>query len=384
VRTDTFRELARGHVGDNVAADGRFVAATLYVQDAALVDAIERGDRREISCGYTCSYDPTPGEYKGEHYDGRQVGITYNHAAIGPRDWGRAGSDVALRMDSNAGISPVWLSAFGAEEGPPMPDEQRKDGEAPPPANEKKHDAGKCDSCGAPTGEDGKYAAPAMDAEKMDSLKGSIAAKDTEIDALRKRLDRGGVVFAGSLLSGASLILLGFSHHWAPAALALLGYGVAWIAAASSLQAAAQFAAPAWVRARAIGIYQVSFFGALAAGSALAGWLGAVLGLPLALGLFGAGAILAGVAVRGFTLEGSAAPAAPAKPVVAPTPKPGSKPAPAVNPEDEKLQKLAERLLGAMADVNEKQRKDAAKQPDKAATKPTVGARPKDKADATQ
>jgi len=128
---------------------------------------------------------------------------------------------------------------------------------------------------------------------------------------LRARLDRGGVVLAGSLLSGASLILLGLSHHWLPAALALLGYGVAWIAAASSLQAAAQFAAPAWVRARAIGIYQVSFFGALAAGSALAGWLGAVLGLPLALGLFGVGAIVSGVAVRGFTLEGNATAAPP-------------------------------------------------------------------------
>jgi hypothetical protein len=84
------------------------------------------------------------------------------------------------------------------------------------------------------------------------------------------------------------------------------------------------------------------------------------------------------------TAAAKGAPAAPAKPGVAPASKPGAKPAPAVNPEDEKLQKLAERLLGAMAEVNEKQRKDTAKQPDKAAAKPTTGARPKDKADATQ
>lgn len=192
VRSDTFRELARGHVGDDVRSDGgRFVAATLYVQDAGLVDAVERGDRREISCGYTCSYDPTPGEWQGEKYDGRQVGITYNHAAIGPRDWGRAGSDVALRMDNaTTGTSSVWVSAC-AEEGPPMPDEQRKDGEAPKPA-EKKHDAGKCDSCGAPMGEDGKYAPPALDsADKVraDSLAGKNAAQEAEIEGLRKRLD---------------------------------------------------------------------------------------------------------------------------------------------------------------------------------------------------
>jgi MFS family permease len=143
----------------------------------------------------------------------------------------------------------------------------------------------------------------------------------------RSRLDRGGVVLAGSLLAGASLVLLAFSHHWLPAALALLAYGVAWIAAASSLQAAAQFAAPAWVRARAIGIYQVAFFGALAAGSALAGWLGSVAGLPFALALFGAGAIVAGLAVRGFSLEGSAAPAT----APAPLPQPEA-PAPELGP----------------------------------------------------
>jgi hypothetical protein len=37
-----------------------------------------------------------------------------------------------------------------------------------------------------------------------------------------------------------------------------------------------------------------------------------------------------------------------------------------------------------MAEVNEKQRKEAAKQPDKATPKPATGARPKDKTDAAQ
>jgi hypothetical protein len=46
----------------------------------------------------------------------------------------------------------------------------------------------------------------------------------------------------------------------------LLG-GMAWIAMVSSLSVAAQNACPAWVRARALGIYLLVLQGALAAGS---------------------------------------------------------------------------------------------------------------------
>ena len=49
----------------------------------------------------------------------------------------------------------------------------------------------------------------------------------------------------------------------------MLLYGAAWLAAGSTLQVSAQLAAPGWVRARAIAIYQLSFFGAMALGSAL-------------------------------------------------------------------------------------------------------------------
>lgn len=73
---------------------------------------------------------------------------------------------------------------------------ERKDADAAavPPVVEKKHDAGTCDSCGAPVDGEGKYAAPAMDAcepdvAKMDSLRGQVDAKEAEIAGLRKRLD---------------------------------------------------------------------------------------------------------------------------------------------------------------------------------------------------
>lgn len=80
--------------------DGQFVAAELVIQDGSAIQKIDAGERAEISCGYTCELDWTPGVYQGQRYDAVQRNIEYNHVAIGPRNWGRAGSDVALRLDS--------------------------------------------------------------------------------------------------------------------------------------------------------------------------------------------------------------------------------------------------------------------------------------------
>ncbi|TCH96345.1 MFS transporter [Roseococcus sp. SYP-B2431] len=135
---------------------------------------------------------------------------------------------------------------------------------------------------------------------------GAVAAGFV-LPAMRARLDRSGLVFWSSLLSGLSLLILAALHHWAFAALGMLLYGVSWISAASTLQASAQMAAPSWVRARAIGIYQMCFFGAMALGSALAGWMAGRLGVELTMALFAAGAVAGAIGVRGWRLEGDAA-----------------------------------------------------------------------------
>ena len=97
------RKLAIGHVSDDVRQDGQHVAANVTVQDKAAIAAVEAGQRRELSCGYTCDLDETPGTYHGQPYDAVQRTIRYNHVGIGPKNWGRAGSDVALRLDAAAG-----------------------------------------------------------------------------------------------------------------------------------------------------------------------------------------------------------------------------------------------------------------------------------------
>ncbi|ONG48665.1 MFS transporter, partial [Pseudoroseomonas deserti] len=119
----------------------------------------------------------------------------------------------------------------------------------------------------------------------------------------RNMMSRSDLVALASLFASAALFLLGVAGHWAPAALGMLLYGAAWIGAASTLQAAAQLAAPSWVRARAIGIYQLSFFGALAFGSALAGWAGTAVGVQPALLAFGAAGAVAALVMRRWSLD---------------------------------------------------------------------------------
>jgi predicted MFS family arabinose efflux permease len=138
---------------------------------------------------------------------------------------------------------------------------------------------------------------------------------------LRAKLDRGAMVFWASLLAAAAMGALAVATHWLPAVVALAVYGGAWIAAGSTLSAAAQLAAPAWVRARAIAIHQLSFFGCMAVGSAMAGWLGDWIGVGPTLAALAAGAAVAAVAVRRWRLDLPTPPAAmPANPL----PRPGA------------------------------------------------------------
>lgn len=111
ITPSTWRKHAIGFVGDHVRQDGKVLRGSVTVQDEAAIGLIRSGQRREISPGYICqNIDPTPGRWDGneygphvkggEPYDFVQRGIVYNSVGIGPRGWGRQGSEVALRLDS--------------------------------------------------------------------------------------------------------------------------------------------------------------------------------------------------------------------------------------------------------------------------------------------
>ena len=120
---------------------------------------------------------------------------------------------------------------------------------------------------------------------------------------LRGRVGRGTTVLGASMFSCAGMACIAATHHWAPAALGMVLFGIGWVASASTSQAAAQLVAPAWVRARALAIYQLAFNGALAFGSLMWGWLGQMLGLQEAMLIAAALGFVLAVIVRGYSLD---------------------------------------------------------------------------------
>lgn len=104
VGPENVRALQVGIVSSATRADG-FVAGEVLVQDAGAIRDVQARKRVELSAGYSMTLDETPGEFNGVRYDARQRNIRYNHVAMGPRGWGRAGGDVAFRLDGTGAAS---------------------------------------------------------------------------------------------------------------------------------------------------------------------------------------------------------------------------------------------------------------------------------------
>ena len=99
---DTARQYQRGASGTHVVYDNGFVHGTVVLTDREAIEAVKRGDATELSVGYRCEYDPTPGiAPDGTRYDGVQRAISGNHHAITRK--ARAGSEVRLHFDSADG-----------------------------------------------------------------------------------------------------------------------------------------------------------------------------------------------------------------------------------------------------------------------------------------
>lgn len=82
-----------GVIGEDVYFVDNYLKANLKVFSEKLADLINQG-KRELSIGYRCLYDMTPGTYNGMHYDGIQREIRGNHLAL--VEEGRSGKDVAV------------------------------------------------------------------------------------------------------------------------------------------------------------------------------------------------------------------------------------------------------------------------------------------------
>lgn len=94
-------EYMCGFTSDKVEKDGDFVKTFATITDADLIEKA-KGGKVELSCGYECEHEESPGVWNGQPYDLIQRNIQYNHLAVVDR--GRAGPEARLRLDADDAI----------------------------------------------------------------------------------------------------------------------------------------------------------------------------------------------------------------------------------------------------------------------------------------
>jgi hypothetical protein len=92
--TPAEKKGVHGVTGDRVVFEGDTLYSNLKVFSSSLTKKIDKDRKREISLGYRCVYDFTPGVFQGKAYDAVQRRLRGNHGAL--VDKGRMGSNVAV------------------------------------------------------------------------------------------------------------------------------------------------------------------------------------------------------------------------------------------------------------------------------------------------
>lgn len=113
------------------------------------------------------------------------------------------------------------------------------------------------------------------------------------LPGLRKKLPIDVVATGATLLFALTMVVLATASSALLVGVALVFAGSAWIAMLSMLNMGAQRSSAGWVKARALSVYLVVFYGAMAGGSALWGSAAAALGPPAVLLIAAAGMALA-------------------------------------------------------------------------------------------
>jgi len=118
----------------------------------------------------------------------------------------------------------------------------------------------------------------------------------TQLPGLRKSLNSDQLVMSASAAISVCAFGLAFTQNFLLAIALMFFTGMAWIMVLSTLNVAAQKAAPSWVRARVLSVYLVVFFGSMAFGSAIWGQVAKLLSISDAL-LIAAATQLLGIAI---------------------------------------------------------------------------------------
>jgi len=118
--------------------------------------------------------------------------------------------------------------------------------------------------------------------------------------AVRRRFSADRIIAAATLYNVVTLLILAFAHHSWLIIITLMFSGFAWTSTLSTLNTSVQLAVPAWVQARALGTYLMTFQGGMALGSVLWGALAEHISTPISLAIAAGGLVLTLPIVRRF------------------------------------------------------------------------------------
>jgi MFS family permease len=114
------------------------------------------------------------------------------------------------------------------------------------------------------------------------------------LPAVRRKVSLNALIVCGTILFAAVTAILATVHIFILLCIVMIFGGVAWMSLMSSFNISVQAIVPAWVRARALAIYLLTFFGGMALGSAFWGAVATRIGISSAL-LCAAAALVVGL-----------------------------------------------------------------------------------------
>lgn len=88
------KDYVIGSLGTDAEFRAPYLVNSLIITDGEAIEAIERGDYKQLSAAYMYTPVMQGGIFGGEHYDGRMTDIKANHVALVKE--GRAGPDVVV------------------------------------------------------------------------------------------------------------------------------------------------------------------------------------------------------------------------------------------------------------------------------------------------
>lgn len=120
---------------------------------------------------------------------------------------------------------------------------------------------------------------------------------------IRRLLNLDQLIFVGGLLFAVSLLIIAIFQQFYATCGAMYIIGFAWISVLSTLNSVVQQSVPPWVRARAVSVYLMAFFGGMAIGGVIWGICITHISMSSTLIIASMGLIIANILVYHLTLE---------------------------------------------------------------------------------